>query len=588
MHQLIHNGVIVPEIPEFKDLHILINGKAYLLTARQAEMALAWAKKVDTPYVKDPVFQKNFLKDFSAALGLETRLTIQAIDFTPIIKLVLAEREGRAKLTPEERKQLALDRKARREVLKEKYGFAIVNGERTELANYIVEPSGIFMGRGEHPLRGCWKQGAQQNDITLNLSPDAPKPIGHWKEIIWEPEYMWIARWTDKLSGKIKYVWLHDSSPIKQAREARKFDKASLLHEKLSEVRAQIESDLADASLKKREIATACFLIDALGLRVGDEKDPDEADTVGATTLRPEHIKIHADGIVEFHFLGKDSVEWHKKVELPEVVRKNLAELAQNARPSVSVNGKNDHPTRSKPQLFPGIDSRDVNAYLSGILPGLTAKVFRTHHATKVVEKTLEAAQVSASDPEYKKWEATVLANLEAARLCNHTKMAPKNLAERRKKYEQRLKRATERVESYNDQIKELKERLKVLREEAKEKKEAAQTPKLRKRVNESFKKKIEKTQANLEALKSRYEKAQHALGKLKVQKAISTKHYIWNLGTSQKSYIDPRVYYNWGKQVGYDVLGKYYSKTLQRKFAWVKADAVDSEDGATEESAED
>ena len=44
---------------------------------------------------------------------------------------------------------------------------------------------------------------------------------------------------------------------------------------------------------RRRMIATACYLIDALCLRVGDEKDPDEADTVGATTLRPEHVKLH-------------------------------------------------------------------------------------------------------------------------------------------------------------------------------------------------------------------------------------------------------------------------------------------------------
>ena len=42
-------------------------------------------------------------------------------------------------------------------------------------------------------------------------------------------------------------------------------------------------------------------------MRVGDEKDPDEADTVGAITLRKEHIKIEGDTL-HFDFLGKDSV----------------------------------------------------------------------------------------------------------------------------------------------------------------------------------------------------------------------------------------------------------------------------------------
>ena len=40
-------------------------------------------------------------------------------------------------------------------------------------------------------------------------------------------------------------------------------------------------------------------------MRVGDEKDPDEADTVGAITLRPEHIKIEGDTL-HFDFFGKD------------------------------------------------------------------------------------------------------------------------------------------------------------------------------------------------------------------------------------------------------------------------------------------
>ena len=85
-------------------------------------------------------------------------------------------------------------------------------------------------------------------------------------------------------------------------------------------------------------IATACYLIDALCLRVGDEKDPDEADTVGATTLRPEHITLHEDGTAEFEFLGKDSVLWHKKIQ-PRTggARTACANCIDNARPSAAT-----------------------------------------------------------------------------------------------------------------------------------------------------------------------------------------------------------------------------------------------------------
>jgi Topoisomerase IB len=44
---------------------------------------------------------------------------------------------------------------------------------------------------------------------------------------------------------------------------------------------------------------------------VGDEKDPDEAHAVGATTLRKEHVTLTSDEI-KFDFLGKDSVRWQE------------------------------------------------------------------------------------------------------------------------------------------------------------------------------------------------------------------------------------------------------------------------------------
>jgi len=56
------------------------------------------------------------------------------------------------------------------------------------------------------------------------------------------------------------------------------------------------------------------FILFKLALRVGNEKDEDEADTVGCCSLRVEHIKLYdkietiGENIVEFDFLGKDSI----------------------------------------------------------------------------------------------------------------------------------------------------------------------------------------------------------------------------------------------------------------------------------------
>lgn len=579
LKELIHNGVLVPEPPSPLGLFLTIQDEPVALTPKQEEMALAWAKKQGTPYVEDRTFVRNFMADFSRELGRDKPLAVDEVDFGPAIRIVQAEREAREQLTKEERKARAAERKAQREALRERYGRATVNGEQVEVSNYVVEPSGIFMGRGQHPLRGRWKEGARQQDVTLNLSPNAPRPPGDWEEIVWQPESLWIARWRDRLSGRLKYVWLGDTAPIKQEREAQKFDKLYELDENLNAVREQIQRDLADADPKRRMLATACYLIDALCLRVGDEKDSDEADTVGATTLRPEHLTLHPDGVGEFRFLGKDSVLWHKKLDLPAVVHRNLAELAENARPSNSAgNGDKRHPTRDKPQLFPEVSSRDVNAYLSGILPGLTAKVFRTHHATIAVRESLQNSGIQADHPDHAKWEAANLANLEAAMLCNHTKKAPASWARSRTRYKERQEKARQRVQTYRERLDGYRQALAALRQEAREKLEAA-SPGQKKKVKARYDKRIATARRRVQRAKEMLAKARTSRDKIKVQASIAAKKRTWNLGTSLKSYIDPRVYYEWGQQVDYDVLERYYPKALRKKFAWIRNGPPDETD---------
>ncbi len=579
--QLVHNGVLIPEPPAYHGLELLIRGVRVKLTPQQEEMALAWAKKQGTPYVEDPVFCANFMADFSVALGIAPPLAVDELDFSPAEAVVEAERAARERLTPEERRALAAERKAKREALRAVYGYAIVDGQRVEVANYIVEPSGIFMGRGEHPLRGRWKAGVGQRDITLNLSPDAPIPPGEWAEIVWQPESLWLARWVDKLSGKLKYVWPADTAPHKQEREARKFDAAAALAAAIDEVRAHIERALCAGDAKRREIATACYLIDALCLRVGDEKDEDEADTVGATTLRPEHVTLHPDGTAEFRFLGKDSVSWHKTITLPEQVRANLAELMANARPGGGARSGdgNGQTARDKPQLFPRVDSHDVNNFLSEVMPELSAKVFRTHHATEAVEKALEMAAVSPDDPEYVKWQAANMANLEAAILCNHTKKESATWPSRRGRLQERISKADSVLAQRHQELKEAREALTALRQEMRQTLAAMEDGAAKERKAAAYAKKVARAEANVQTARRRESQARETLGKLKAQLAVASKSRSWNLGTSLKSYIDPRVYYRWGQQVDYDVLGRYYPNTLRRKFGWVENNGDENEE---------
>ncbi len=222
---LSHSGVSFPE-PYKSDPRtniIIIRGDRLNMTPQQEEMAVAWAKKIGTPYVEDSVFQANFLSDF-------LKLFPPKYKDAKISDIIFPTLPEKVELTKEQKKALAAERKKKRLELKEKFGYAIVDGVKTEIANWVVEPPGLFMGRGLHPTRGHWKPKITEEDITLNQDKQALIPLGKWK-VIHEPENMWIACWTDKLSDKVKYVWLHDSSSLRQLRDKSKYDKAQLLGE---------------------------------------------------------------------------------------------------------------------------------------------------------------------------------------------------------------------------------------------------------------------------------------------------------------------------------------------------------------------
>ena len=88
-----------------------------------------------------------------------------------------------------------------------------------------------------------------------------------------------------------------------------------------SQIRKDYERNLNSKDVAIKQLATAMWIIDRLALRVGNEKDEDEADTVGCCSLRVEHLKFDEDTkTLTMDFLGKDSmrhfqVRWEKKRE---------------------------------------------------------------------------------------------------------------------------------------------------------------------------------------------------------------------------------------------------------------------------------
>jgi len=536
LKSLQHNGVYVAPY-DFKGFAIKIEEQAIKLKPKSEQMAIALVKKEQSAAPPDKIFYKNFFQDFLeqlkeenpslAFLGQfqnehlnkmendspnEKDVERLKFDFSEISRHLEHEKSVKLAMTREEKKKLAAERKARREALKEKYGYAVVDGKKIEIANWTAEPSCLFTGRGSHPRRGKWKEGPKEEDIILNLSKNSPKPSGNWKDIVWEPEKMYIAKWQDKLTEKIKYVWFSDSAFLKQRKEREKFDKAEKLGNVIPKIEEHIMKNLDAKDDGRRRIATVCWLIFALNLRVGDEKDPGEADTVGAITLRPEHIKIERDAL-HFDFLGKDSVRWVKSINAPPILISNIEHYSKTC----------------KEYLFEGLDSKKVSRFLSEKMDGLTAKVFRTWRTTKVVKKYLDTCGVKKEDAEHVKVFQAKTANLEAAKIANHKKMVPANFDERLAKKEARLKELNVKLEEKSKQGKK----------------------------TDAVINRIDKTKLDIELTKK-------------------TKEY--NLGTSLKSYIDPRVYVEWAGKVDFD-LEKLYSKTLRKKFSWALGKMLKVED---------
>jgi DNA topoisomerase-1 len=514
MKQLAHNGVFIPPY-EHKGLSITVNGRKIKLSPEQEEMAVAFVKQ-PPERLEDKVFVKNFIKYFYYAFGLNGSMQSDPIDFSEVKQWVEEEKRRKETMGKEERKALGEKRRLLKEELKQKYGYAIIDGEKAEV-RYTVEPPCIFIGKGKHPLRGRWKPRVRYEDITLNLSPEAPTPPvpdgGSWGGRVWDPNALWVARWRDKLTGKMKYLWVGETAPVKQERERSKFDTAMKLEDNLNKIKEFVRNGLGSQDEFERQVATAIFLIDLLKLRVGDEKDKDELDTKGVTTLTKSNVKILDADTVEFNFLGKAAVRFHRKVKLPPVVVRNLKELIDKT------------PGR---RLFPKLRSEHVNAFLSTVMPGLTSKIFRTYYASKAVLEKLYEFETRPEDPEYKKLLVAKLANLEAAKALNHKRTLPKN-------WNERVDKQVQRVRKVVDEIEELKRTL------------MAKPTKARRRRLKKLRERLQKERIKLELMRR-------------------TKDY--NLNTSLNSYIDPRIYLEWSRKTSFD-WSKIYSKSLQRKISW-------------------
>ncbi|RKP33508.1 hypothetical protein BJ085DRAFT_43334 [Dimargaris cristalligena] len=426
---LAHNGVYFP--PEYvpHKIPLVYDNKEIALHPEAEEIASYYAQMLETDHAKNPTFVRNFFKDFRAILNrVQPGHPITDFDkcnFTRMYDHFEKLREIKRNMSKEDKQKL----KDEKDAIKSIYGFATLDGRKENLGNYNIEPPGLFRGRGDHPRTGCYKRRVRPEDITINIGPKAkvpPPPPGHrWKNVIHDNKVGWLAMWRENVNDQFKYVQFGATSSLKGQSDLKKFEKARNLKGCVDTIRRDYMAELRDKSMAIRQRATALYLIDKLALRAGNEKGEDEADTVGCCSLRYEHVTLQPPNILVFDFLGKDSVRYYNAVPVDDQVFKNIRIFKKP-------------PKTEGEELFDRLTTTGLNNHLKSLMPGLSAKVFRTYNASHTLQEELKNTPANGTIQE--KILAYNRANRRVAELCNHQRAVGKAFGTQMEKLQDRIR----------------------------------------------------------------------------------------------------------------------------------------------------
>ncbi|XP_074685466.1 DNA topoisomerase I, mitochondrial isoform X1 [Strix aluco] len=536
--QLEHRGPYFAPLyePLPDDVQFYYDGKPLKLSLATEEIATFYAKMLDHEYTTKEVFQNNFFNDWRKEMTSDEQKIIKDLDkcdFREIHKYFVDKSEARKALSKEEKQKL----KEEADKIQEEYGYCILDGHREKIGNFKTEPPGLFRGRGDHPKMGMLKRRIMPEDVVINCSKDSKipePPEGHkWKEVRFDNTVTWLASWTENIQNTLKYIMLNPSSKLKGEKDWQKYEVARRLKDVVHKIRAQYRADWKSKEMKKRQRAVALYFIDKLALRAGNEKEEGEtADTVGCCSLRVEHIRLHPelDGqehVVEFDFLGKDSIRYYNKVSVEKMVFKNLQLFMKNKDPS--------------DDLFDRLNTSILNRHLQSLMDGLSAKVFRTYNASITLQEQLKAL-TNSEDNVAGKLLSYNRANRAVAILCNHQRSTPKT-------FEKSMQNLQAKIDAKKQQVEEAQEELKKAEDEFEDTKDA-------------------KAEANVEKKKKLLKRLEEQLDKLNVQATDKEENKQIALGTSKLNYLDPRISIAWCKKFGVPI-EKIYNKTQREKFAW-------------------
>ena len=544
-----HNGVMF--YPEYEPHNIpILYGQLktpIYLNPEAEEFAMYYVSSRFDKYRTDK-FNKNFFADWKTLLSPELKKTITELylcDFSQIKQHVLKMSEQKKIDSKQMSKDDKDSIKHTNDLEKDIYKYAVVDGNKQVIDNFLVEPPTIFVGRGDHPLSGKIKKRLYPEDITINVGKDMPIPVpkmygkipyadgsgtakNRWGAIVSDNTLEWIASWQNNVTKKYNYARFGRMSGFKMKSDALKYDKARLLKKKIKKIRYKNELNMRSNDPITRQHATALYLIDHLALRIGNEKKEDEADTVGVSTLKIKNIHTLDNNTIKLDFLGKDSVRYVNKFKVPELVYINIKEF-------------HEAPNKDKSDdLFDLINSDSLNKYIKQFMKQLSSKVFRTYNASYLMQ--IELKKITAKYKDYDKPDKLQklqheydMANLKVAKLCNHQKEVSKG--------------SNAQLENTHDKINTMKSKLRKYKKE-KDKKISSGTK------TATINKKIITLNDRIKSMKNK--------------KSLQTESKNLSKGTSKLNYIDPRITIAFLKANNIiDGVDKFFSKTHQRAFEW-------------------
>lgn len=503
---------------------IKYDGKKYSLSPVEEKVLRYYANRLITEkkgdiaeyWTKDELFNTNYFNDLKTYLTSEHKkifVNFKKIDFSNLIELIERYKENKKNIDKNEKKKL----KEKTEKKKKEYGFALIDGIREKVANFVIEPGAIFYGRGDNPHRGKIKREIEPEDVTLNIGeydPIPKPPPGHtWGKIVHEHDSVWLASWIEPIHNNRKYILFSAEGKFKGEGDLVKYEKARKLEKNIDNIRSQYMRDANSDQLMKRQLGTVLYLIDNFGFRIGNEKSAEEVDTVGASTLRVEHVKFKPPNILIFDFKGKDSIPFYKELKVDNLIYNNFQKFIKNKK--------------NTDDIFDQIKAIDINNYLKTFDKSFSAKVFRTRLASVLMYNELLNLHIPEESSKSKIKTIFNNANSNVANVLNHRKTVSK--------------KAQESIQNIEKKLKEKEKELKLKKKEGKS--------------TVAIEKQIDNLKNNIESKSNTLNVA---------------------INTSLNNYIDPRLIISWCKRenVEFDYI---YSATLLKKFNWATV-TTDSE----------